>query len=99
MNKPIKIYPKNGYTYDGRRVIYMMCEPLQEDLDKRAEDLREVGINNRIGIVAKDISSGKVHFFNSMQEASEQLGIPKSSISRCCSGVQNTAKGFIIEKV
>lgn len=36
-----------------------------------------------------------IRVFNSIAEASKELNIPTSNISRCCKGVRATAGGFI----
>ena len=85
MSKPRKkIVPEKTLHFQGRKVLYMICEALESDTKKRVNNMHKKGNHNRTPVVRiGKISKNRV-IYKSMTEAGKHLNLCPSQISKAC---------------
>lgn len=91
--KRVKIEPKEEMFYEGRKVLFVICEESKNDTIKRKNRLKKLGYSNKKPV--KRISgAGTIKFYDSVQEAADDTRISYSSVSKCVNKKQATAGGY-----
>ena len=93
MGKYIITEPTEATWINGRKIKYYVCEPNEEDIEKRNDRLRKQAKERRVKVVRKS-ATGHIKYFSSVEAAASASGVSRSSVSKCLNGHQKTAGGY-----
>lgn len=81
--------PELGYTMDNIQIMSW--------LENRAKGDQENAQRFTTAIVMMDRDGNELRQFESLKEASEELGISQGLISMCCQGKRNHTRGYVFK--
>jgi len=88
--KQIKIVPEKPEYYRGKEILYVVCKPSQDDLQKTYESrVRKKPIINMF--------TGKI--YPSISHASKDTGLNKGGISKVVNGKQASVGGMTFKYI
>lgn len=86
--------PFYGKTHTKESLEKMRKAKQNMSEDKKNEIKEKIKDANRTIIVQLNNNHEILHIWNSIKDASDNLGITSSPICRCCKGTQNKSKGY-----
>lgn len=91
--KTIKVKVTRDFTYGGRKVLYVICEPTEQDRKDKSKELVKARPDMKKPVLKMLPKGGSVRY-ESIKEAGRVNEIPMSSISKCINGKQEFAGGY-----